>query len=152
MGFPVEKNSGFWKTPLFYFVFTKMLLISLSINRFPKFRILRWAEITYCPFPVRKRRQRVGTTAGLSRDYFFPSLVQFPSQGVPDPESGPRADRGFLLTHQSRVIINIFIYYMKVDSTIWKKQFILNSISTIWKFQNSVKVDNFYYMKNRIFI
>ena len=35
--------------------YTKMLVISLSINRFPKIRILRWAEITYYTFPSRKR-------------------------------------------------------------------------------------------------
>ena len=33
----------------------------------------------------------VGIAAGFSRDYFFIGLVEFPSQGVPDPESGPRA-------------------------------------------------------------
>ncbi len=30
---------------------TKMLVISLSINRFPKIRMLRWPEITYYTFP-----------------------------------------------------------------------------------------------------
>ena len=35
--------------------FTKMLAISLSINRFPKIRILDEAEITYHTFPSRKQ-------------------------------------------------------------------------------------------------
>ena len=36
-----EKHNFFCTLDLKYFVFTKMLVISLSINRFPKIRILR---------------------------------------------------------------------------------------------------------------
>ena len=70
--------------------FIKMLAISLSIKRFPKIRILRWAEITYYPFPSRKRRPRCGNHVETVWEHFFSTLMEFPSQGVPDPESRPR--------------------------------------------------------------
>ena len=54
-----------------------MLVISLSINRFPKIRILRWAEITYSTFPSRKRRPRGGNTLGILGKYFFTANCTF---------------------------------------------------------------------------
>ena len=58
-----------------YIVFTKMIVISLSINRFPKIRILRRAEITYYPFPSRKRPFAVGNQWGTGGELIFPALV-----------------------------------------------------------------------------
>ena len=39
---------------------------------------------------------------GLSRVYFFHGLIQFPSQGVPDPESGPRGAWRSRIEHSVR--------------------------------------------------
>ena len=40
---------------IFLHTLTKMLAISLSINRFPKIRMLREAEMAYYAFPVGKQ-------------------------------------------------------------------------------------------------
>ena len=65
--------------------YTKMLVISLSINNFPKNRMLRWPDITFSSNPSRKRspdRPRVSHTRGT---FFSWSAVRF----APERWAGP---------------------------------------------------------------
>ena len=56
--------------------YTKMLVISLSINRFPKIRMLSWPEITSSN-PSRKRSPMAQNQLSILTVYYFSHLWQY---------------------------------------------------------------------------